>query len=148
MLFRSKFNDFASYTFKSTDYGAHWTRIATGVQADDFIKVIREDLQVKDLLYAGAERGFYISNNGGRNWNRFQLNLPVVPVTDLVIHDNDLVASTAGRAFWILDDLGAIQQSKGEFGSAAVKVFRPKPTWRVSGPPAYLAAMEIGRAHV
>jgi len=140
---RYKFNDFSSYTFKSTDYGANWIRISSGVQADDFIKVIREDLKVKDLLYAGAERGFYISSNGGRSWNRFQLNLPVVPVTDLVIHDNDLVASTAGRAFWILDDLGAIQQGKGEFGNAAVKLFQPKPTWRVSGPPAYLAAMGI-----
>ncbi|MFM7194813.1 MAG: glycosyl hydrolase [Bacteroidota bacterium] len=140
---RYKFNDFNSYTFKSTDYGAHWTRISTGVQSDDFIKVIREDVKIKDLLYAGAERAFYISFNGGQQWNRFQLNLPVVPVTDLVIRDNDLVASTAGRAFWILDDLGAIQQSRGEFGNGTVKLFQPKPTWRVSGPPAYLAAMGV-----
>lgn len=140
---RYKFNDFASHTWKSTDYGAHWTKIASGVDNDDFIKVIREDLKVKDLLYAGSERGFYISFNGGTQWQKFQLNLPVVPVTDLAIRDNDLVAATAGRAFWILDDLGAIQQSKGSFGSAAVKLFQPKPTYRLSGPPAYLAAMGI-----
>ena len=140
---RYKFNDFTSYTYKSTDYGARWTRISDGVDNDDFIKVIREDRKVKDLLYAGSERGFYISVNGGQQWTRFQLNLPIVPVTDLAIRDNDLVASTAGRAFWILDDLGAIQQSRGQFAEAAIRLFQPKPTYRLSGPPAYLAAMGI-----
>lgn len=127
---RYKFNDHTSYTYKTTDYGKSWTKIANGVDDDDFIKVIREDLKVKDLLYAGSERGFYISYNGGASWQKFQLNLPVVPVTDLIIHDNDLIASTQGRAFWILDDLGAIQQSKGQFGDTNVKLFTPKPTYR------------------
>jgi photosystem II stability/assembly factor-like uncharacterized protein len=126
---RYKFNDFASYTYKTTDYGKTWTRISTGIDTDDFIKVIREDKKVKDLLYAGAERGFYVSFNGGATWNKLQLNLPVVPVTDLIIQGNDLVASTAGRAFWILDDLGAIQQSKGSFASS-LKLYQPKPTVR------------------
>jgi len=128
---RYKFNDFSNLTYKSTDYGKTWTKIGSGVEADDFIKVIREDKKVKDLLYAGAERGFYISYNGGTTFSRFQLNLPIVPVTDLMIKDNDLVASTAGRSFWILDDLGAIQQSKGNF-DAAVKLYSPKPTYRLS----------------
>jgi photosystem II stability/assembly factor-like uncharacterized protein len=128
---RYKFNDFSNYTYKSVDYGKNWTRIGNGVEADDFIKVIREDKKVKDLLYAGAERGFYISFNGGVSFQKLQLNLPVVPVTDLIIKDNDLVAATAGRSFWILDDLGAIQQSKGVF-DAAVKMFTPKPTYRLS----------------
>ena len=140
---RYKFNDYASYTYKSSDYGVTWTKITSGVDNDDFIKVIREDVKVKDLLYAGSERGFYISNTGGKQWHKFQLNLPVVPVTDLIIRDNDLVASTAGRAFWILDDLGAIQQSRADLTSASVKLFTPKPTYRLSGPPAYLAAMGI-----
>ena len=129
---RYKFNDFSNMTYKSVDYGKTWTKIGTGVEADDFIKVIREDKKVKGLLYAGAERGFYISYNGGTTFNKFQLNLPIVPVTDLIIKDNDLVASTAGRSFWILDDLGAIQQSKGEFGDATVKLYQPKPTYRLS----------------
>lgn len=127
---RYKFNDYANMTYKTTDYGKTWMKINNGVDADDFIKVIREDKKVKDLLYAGAERGFYVSFNGGANWNRLQLNLPVVPVTDLIIQGNDLVASTAGRSFWILDDLSAIQQSKGNFGSSSVKLFQPKPTVR------------------
>lgn len=140
---RYKFNDYASYTYKSSDYGVTWTKITSGVDNDDFIKVIREDVKVRDLLYAGSERGFYISNTGGKQWHKFQLNLPVVPVTDLIIRDNDLVASTAGRAFWILDDLGAIQQSRADLTSVSVKLFTPKPTYRLSGPPAYLAAMGI-----
>jgi len=140
---RYKFNDFNSYTYKSSDYGATWTKISNGVDGDDFIKVIREDPKVKNLLYAGSERGFYLSNNGGLQWQKFQLNLPVVPVTDLIIRDNDLVASTAGRAFWILDDLGAIQQSAADLSATTLKLFTPKPTYRLSGPPAYLAAMGI-----
>jgi photosystem II stability/assembly factor-like uncharacterized protein len=128
---RYKFNDYANMTYKSTDYGKTWVKIGNGVEADDFIKVIREDKKVKDLLYAGSERGFYISYNGGASFSKFQLNLPIVPVTDLIIKDNDLVAATAGRAFWVLDDLGAIQQSKGSFAST-VKIYTPKPTYRLS----------------
>lgn len=127
---RYKFNDFANYTFKSTDYGKTWSRIGNGIQNDDFIKVVREDPKVKDLLYAGAERGFYVSFNGGSQWHRLQLNFPVVPITDLIIRNNDLVASTAGRSFWVLDDLSPIQQSRGSV-SSRVKLFQPKPTYRI-----------------
>jgi photosystem II stability/assembly factor-like uncharacterized protein len=130
---RYKFNDFSSYTYKSVDYGKTWTKINTGVDADDIIKVIREDRKVKGLLYAGAERGFYVSFNGGTTWNKLQLNLPVVPVTDIAIQGNDLVVSTAGRAFWILDDVGALQQSMGNFGSVNAKLFKPKATVRYPG---------------
>ena len=136
---RYKFNDFVSYTYKTTDYGKTWSKIATGVDSDDFIKVIREDKQTKGLLYGGAERGFYISYDGGQQWNRLQLNLPVVPVTDLQIRNNDLVASTAGRAFWILDDLGALQQAKGVIGTATALLFKPQASRRFSGGSAYLS---------
>jgi photosystem II stability/assembly factor-like uncharacterized protein len=128
---RYKFNDYSNMTYKSTDYGKSWAKIGNGIEADDFAKVIREDKKVKGLLYAGAERGFYISYDGGASFSKFQLNLPVVPITDLTIRDNDLVASTAGRSFWILDDLGAIQQSKGSF-DVALKIYTPKPTYRLS----------------
>lgn len=126
---RYKFNDFSNMTYKTTDYGKTWTKIGNGVDTDDYIRVIREDKKVKNLLYGGAERGFYISYNGGNSWSKLQLNLPVVPVTDLIIHENDLVASTQGRAFWILDDLAAIQQSNGSFGTESVKLYSPKPTY-------------------
>lgn len=129
---RYKFNDYSNMTYKTTDYGKTWTKIGNGVENDDFIKVIREDKKVKDLLYAGSERGFYVSFNGGQQWNKLQLNLPIVPVTDLIIQGNDLVAATAGRAFWILDDLAAIQQSKGSFGNAGAQLYKPKATYRYS----------------
>ena len=133
---RYKFNDYSNFTFSSTDYGKTWTKIGRGVEPDDFIKVIREDKKVKGILYAGAERGFYISFDQGATFNKLQLNLPVVPVTDLIIRDNDLAASTAGRSFWILDDLSAIQQSKGEFGSS-VKLYQPKTNMRIFGAPPF-----------
>ena len=136
---RYKFNDFVSYTYKTTDYGKTWVKIATGIDTDDFIKVIREDKVTKGLLYAGAERGFYLSTDGGMQWNRLQLNLPIVPVTDLQIRNNDLVASTAGRAFWIFDDLGAFQQAKGVVGTSTVQLFKPQATRRYSGGSSYLS---------
>ncbi len=127
---RYKFNDYGSYTFKTTDYGKTWIRISDGVQEDDFIRVIREDKKRKGIVYAGSERGFYISLNGGLQWQKFQLNLPVVPITDIVMHHNDLVVATAGRAFWILDDLSAIQQYQPESG---LTLYAPKPAYHFGG---------------
>lgn len=130
---RYKLNDYASYTYKTTDYGKTWTRISTGVDADDFIKVIREDRKVKGLLYAGSERGFYISYDGGEQWQKLQLNLPVVPVTDIAIKDNDLVVATAGRAFWILDDVSPLQNAATVLANKQLKIVAPKATVRYSG---------------
>jgi photosystem II stability/assembly factor-like uncharacterized protein len=130
---RYKFNDFSPMAYRTNDYGKTWVKINNGVNTDDFIKVIREDKKLKGLLYAGSERGIYISYNSGDTWNKFQLNLPVVPVTDLIIRDNDLVVSTAGRSFWILDDLSAFQQSANIVSFTQPKIFTPKPTYRYSG---------------
>uniref|UniRef100_UPI00404794C2 WD40/YVTN/BNR-like repeat-containing protein n=1 Tax=Algoriphagus sp. TaxID=1872435 RepID=UPI00404794C2 len=127
---RYKLNDYGAYAYKTTDYGNTWTTINKGVKPDDFIKVIREDTKNKSILYAGSERGFYLSTDAGSSWQPFQLNLPIVPVTDLMIRDNDLVAATAGRAFWILDDLGAIQQAST---ASAVTLFTPKPAYKFGG---------------
>jgi photosystem II stability/assembly factor-like uncharacterized protein len=127
---RYKFNDFSAMAYKTTDYGQSWTPINKGIEEDDFLNVIREDKKVAGMLYGGGERGFYLSVDGGQSWSPFQLNLPVVPITDLIIQDNDLVAATQGRAFWILDDLGALQQSKGDFGDVAMKLIEPKTSVR------------------
>jgi photosystem II stability/assembly factor-like uncharacterized protein len=127
---RYKLNDYASYTYKTTDNGATWTKINNGVKDADFIKVIREDKKFKNILYAGSERGFYISNDAGNSWSNFQLNLPIVPVTDLIIRDNDLVAATAGRAFWILDDLSAVQQNVQFNNFSSVQLIMPKPAYK------------------
>lgn len=130
---RYKFNDFSPMSYKTTDYGKSWKLIKRGIAKDDFLKVIREDPEKKGLLYGGAERGFYVSFNGGEQWEKLQLNLPVVPVTDLIIRDNDLVAATQGRAFWILDDLSPLQESMGKLEEDIVDLYTPKNTVRFSG---------------
>lgn len=106
---RYKFNDFTPHIYISDDYGQTWHDRSQGIGAEAHVRVVREDPQRPGLLYAGTETGLYISFNGGELWERFQLNLPIVPITDLKVHHNDLIAATAGRAFWILDDLTPLQ---------------------------------------
>jgi hypothetical protein len=110
-----KFNDFTPLIYKSTDYGKTWTKLTEGIPYGAFVRVVREDTQVKGLLYAGTETGFYISNDAGAHWRQLQLNLPVVPITDLKLHQNKLLASTQGRAFWILDDMAPIRKAASSF---------------------------------
>jgi len=102
---RHRHDDFAPYLYKTNDYGTTWTTIVTGIPADEFTRVIREDPNRRGLLYAGTEAGVYVSFDDGAHWQSFRLNLPVVPIHDLVVKDQDLVVATHGRAFWILDDL-------------------------------------------
>ncbi|MFT4522305.1 MAG: photosystem II stability/assembly factor-like uncharacterized protein [Bacteroidia bacterium] len=106
---RYKLGDKKPYLYKSDDYGAHWTQIVVGLPNNHFARAIRADLTRKDLLYAGTEAGMYLSVNGGQSWQSFQLNLPVVPITDLALKENDLIVATQGRGFYIIDDLSALQ---------------------------------------
>jgi photosystem II stability/assembly factor-like uncharacterized protein len=131
-LMRYKSMDLRPYIYKTSNYGQTWTKLVNGFKDEHtFVRVVREDPVRKGLLYAGTETGLYVSLNDGRDWQQFQLNLPVVPINDLVIQDNDLVAATAGRSFWILDDVGAVQQlSKGD---DKFKVFKPKDTYLIFG---------------
>lgn len=126
-----KFNDFTPHIYKTDDYGKNWKRIVDGIPAQAFARVVREDPGRKGLLYAGTEAGMYVSFNDGGVWQPLQLNLPQVPITDLRVHDNDLVASTQGRAFWILDDVTPLQQLDKGTASADIFIFKPKPTYRV-----------------
>lgn len=107
---RYKFNDYTPAIYKTKDYGKTWTNISLGIPYGSFTRVVREDEKRKDLLYAGTEKGMYISWNGGANWEPFQLNLPVTPILDLKVHRGDLVVATSGRSFWILDDLDVLSQ--------------------------------------
>lgn len=107
---RYKFNDFTPGLYKTTDYGKTWVNISAGIPKGAYTRVVREDPKRKGLLFAGTELGMYISYNGGTSWQPFQLNFPVTPVTDLLIHHDDLIVATAGRSFWILDDLGLVRQ--------------------------------------
>jgi photosystem II stability/assembly factor-like uncharacterized protein len=123
---RYKFNDFTPHIFKTTDYGETWDRLVEGIAEEDWVRVVREDPVREGLLYAGTETGLYISLDGGAHWEDFQLNLPVVPITDLTIRDNDLVAATQGRAFWVLDDLSPLQQLTEQTATASMHLFAPR----------------------
>ena len=120
---RYKFGDLSPSIYRTTNYGKSWTQRTKGINGNAFVRVVREDPVQKNLLYAGTETGLYISFNGGKLWEQFQLNLPVVPITDLTIRNNDLVASTQGRAFWILDDLTPIHQYKDELNKKDFHLF-------------------------
>jgi hypothetical protein len=130
---RYKFNDLAPAIYKTTDYGKTWTNISAGIPYGAYTRCVREDEVQKDLLYAGTETGFYISYNGGKLWKRQQLNLPVTPITDLKVHAGNLVASTMGRAFWILDDLNLLRQFHNNDTTRKFDLFKPSDAYRVSG---------------
>ena len=130
---RYKFNDFTPALYKTTNYGKTWTRINTGIPYGAYTRTLREDDTRKDLLYAGTETGFYISWDGGAHWRQLQLNLPVTPITDLKVHHNNLIASTMGRAFWILDDLNVLRQYNPSSSKTDFIVYAPQDAYRVSG---------------
>jgi photosystem II stability/assembly factor-like uncharacterized protein len=128
---RYKFNDHSPGLYKTTDYGKTWNKIVTGLPNNAFTRVVREDDKRKDLLFAGTELGVFISWSGGKEWSPFQLNLPITPITDLRVHQGDLIAATSGRSFWIMDDLSLLRQYKN--GSSGLTLFQPEPTVLANG---------------
>jgi photosystem II stability/assembly factor-like uncharacterized protein len=127
---RYKLQDNKPYLYKTSDYGRTWTAIVDGIRADDFTRVIREDPGRKGLLYAGTETGVYVSFDDGARWQSLTLNLPVVPIHDLVVKDGDLVAATHGRSFWILDNVALLHQLTPPALTDAVRLFEPRTTIR------------------
>ncbi len=130
---RYKLDDFKPYIFKTSDYGKTWTKIVSGIKDVDFTRVVRADPKRAGLLYCGTENGMYISFDDGAKWRKFQLNLPLVPITDLTIKDDDLVVATQGRAFWILDDLTPLHQLKAELAKKPMHLLQPRPSYRLQG---------------
>ena len=130
---RYKFNDFTPMIYKTNDYGRSWTSIVKGIGDEAFARVVREDPEQRGLLYAGTEAGVYVSFDDGRQWQPLQLNLPRVPITDLRVHDNDLIAATQGRSFWILDDITPLHQINDDIASQAVYLFEPRDAYRLDG---------------
>ena len=128
---RYKFDDFKPYVLKSEDFGNTWKVFNQGIEENSFVRVVREDKVKKGLLYAGTERGIYLSMNGGINWTKWQRNLPVVPITDLKVHNNDLVVATQGRAFWIFDDLTPIHEIGEDSKSKNVHLFDVEDSYDV-----------------
>ncbi|MBI2221943.1 MAG: glycosyl hydrolase [Acidobacteria bacterium] len=131
---RYRMDDFKPYIFRTTDYGKTWTLLTSGtngIPANHFVRAVREDPDHKGLLYAGTEFGMYVSFDDGSHWQSLQLNLPVVPVTDLRVHRKDLVLATNGRSFWILDDLTPLHQLSDRLTTAPAYLFRPRDAYRV-----------------
>ncbi|MFN8252285.1 MAG: hypothetical protein U0V75_10415 [Ferruginibacter sp.] len=128
-----KSDDFTPYIFKTADYGKTWIKITSGIAANHFTRCLRADKKVKGLLYAGTEYGMYISYDDGASWKPFQLNLPMVPVTDMTIKENDLVVATQGRSFWVLDDLTVVQQKAPGITGKNLHLFPVNEAYRYDG---------------
>lgn len=144
---RYKLGDFEPYLYKTTDYGKTWTRITNGINPEHFTRVVREDPKQKGLLYAGTETGMYISFDDGASWKPFQLNLPIVPVTDLVVRDNNLIVATQGRSIYILDDLTVLHQLNANSGSASAILYQPKDAYRTKGRAHSTPSLTEGQNH-
>lgn len=129
---RYKFNDFTPMIYRTSDYGRRWSPIVDGIADEAFARVVREDTARAGLLFAGTEAGVYVSFDNGDEWQPLQLNLPQVPVTDLRVHEDDLVVATQGRSFWILDNMGSLRQLDSESRSG-IQLFEPAEAYRLDG---------------
>jgi photosystem II stability/assembly factor-like uncharacterized protein len=129
---RYQLDDMKPYLWKTADYGKTWQRIDRGIAATEFTRVLREDDEVPGILYAGTERGVWFSRNDGRDWQRLQLNLPLVPVHDIALREGDLIAATHGRSFWVIDDISALRQLTPALTAKDAHLFRPRDAYRVS----------------
>lgn len=129
---RYKSDDFRPLLYRTTDWGRNWTRITSGISDNHFTRALRADPARDGLLYAGTESGIYYSLDDGRNWESLQLNLPIVPITDLAVKDGNLIAATQGRGYWILDDLALLHQLNNGTRSADVHLYEPRDAVRLS----------------
>lgn len=129
---RYKSDDFSPYLYRTLDYGTTWTRIDRGIDRQHFTRALRADPDRPGLLYAGTERGVYVSFDDGDRWQSLQRNLPIVPITDLAIKEKDLVAATQGRGYWILDDLTPLHQLDPKTAESRAALLRPRKTWRLA----------------
>ena len=128
-----KTGDFNPYLYKTSDYGKTWSLITNGIKSEHFTRVLRADPEKKGILYAGTESGMYISFDDGNSWNSFQLNLPIVPITDLTIKENSLIVATQGRSIWALDDLTVLHQLDQNTTNKEINLFKPKTSYRTRG---------------
>ncbi len=125
---RHKMDDFTPYVFKTTDFGKTWTSLVNGIPSDNYVHAVRLDPKRPGLLFAATEKGVYVSFDDGGKWQPLQLNLPMAPVNDLIVKNNDLVVATHGRAFWILDDIGPLRQYSDSVPQQQAHLFTPTTT--------------------
>ncbi|HTQ78999.1 MAG TPA: glycoside hydrolase, partial [Thermoanaerobaculia bacterium] len=128
---RFRLDDLAPHIFRTRDSGGTWEEIVHGIPGDEVVNSVREDPVRRGLLYAGTERGVYVSFNDGADWQSLRGNLPATSVRDLVVHGNDLVVGTHGRSFWILDDLSALRELAPRIATAPAHLFRPALAYRL-----------------
>ena len=127
--------DYTPYIYRTRDYGAHWDLITNGLPTNEpagsFVRVVREDMVKKGLLFAGTESSVYVSFDDGDHWQSLKLNLPVVSYRDLIVHGKDLVVGTFGRSFWVLDDISPLRQIAADLPSKPAYLFKPADTYRI-----------------
>ncbi|MHA7131962.1 VPS10 domain-containing protein [Algoriphagus namhaensis] len=128
-----KMGNYEPYLYKTKDYGKTWTKITSGIDPEHFTRVVRADPVKRGMLYAGTETAMYYSKDDGASWHSLQLNLPTVPITDLAIKDNNLIAATQGRSFWIIDDLTVLHQATPEIKGKSLHLFKPQDSYRMEG---------------
>jgi photosystem II stability/assembly factor-like uncharacterized protein len=141
---RHKLDDFNPYIYKTNDFGKTWTRINEGIPAGAYVRAVREDPKAKGLLYAGTETGVYFSVDDGAHWQPLQLNLPTTPIHDLAVKDDDLVAATHGRSFWILDDVSPLRQASAAIAGEDFHLFKPATATRLHFPDAVERRRPVG----
>jgi photosystem II stability/assembly factor-like uncharacterized protein len=128
---RHRLDDLRAYIYRTRDGGTAWRKITNGIPDGSYVNVVREDPVRKGLLFAGTETGVFVSFNDGEDWQPLQLNLPNTSVRDLAIHDDDLVAATHGRAFWILDNITPLRQISAQITSSDAWLFQPQTAYRM-----------------
>ena len=124
-------DDFQPWVLRTRDYGKSWTKISQGLPEGRYVSVVRADPKRRGLLFAGTDNGVFVSFDDGGHWQPLQRNLPVAWVRDLLVHDNDLIAATQGRAIWVLDDLGPLRQIDAAKPLQEARLFTPSPAYRV-----------------
>ncbi|MDP8979512.1 MAG: hypothetical protein M3O35_02855 [Acidobacteriota bacterium] len=129
---RHRLDDYGPYLYRTRDFGATWTLATNGIPDRAFLNAIREDPERRGLLYAATEMGVYVSFDDADHWQPLQLNLPVTSVRDLVVHGDDLVIATHGRAFWILDDIAPLRQIDPKIAASDVVLYRPAKAIRMN----------------
>ena len=135
---RHRVNDYKPYIYRTHNGGKSWTLIADGIPDGSYVNVVREDPLKQGLLYAGTERGVYVSFDDGGHWQSLQQNLPLTSIRDIDVHhdayNDDLVIATHGRAFWVLDDISALRQLAAGTADEAAVLFKPASAVRLHLP--------------
>jgi photosystem II stability/assembly factor-like uncharacterized protein len=129
---RHRLDDYAPYVYRTHDDGATWAQSANGIPYGSFVNVVREDPKRRGLLYAGTERGIYVSFDDGANWQPLQLNLPVTSIRDIVVHGDDLVIATHGRSFWVMDDIAPLRQAAAASSAGGNYLYEPADAYRIA----------------